>query len=51
MAVVSVFFAVVIVFFLFFRGRRVFSQGLKLYQERASTSQKQSESLLQGEVR
>lgn len=51
MAVATVLFAVVVVFFLFFRGRRFFSHGLKLYQERASRAQRQSDTLLQGKIR
>ncbi|XP_020604828.1 acetyl-CoA carboxylase-like isoform X1 [Orbicella faveolata] len=50
MAVVAVFFAIAVVFFLFFRGRRIFTKGLKLYQERASRTQKQLEILLQGKI-
>ena len=51
MAVVAVFFAIAVVFFLFFRGRRIFTKGLKLYQERASRTQKQLEILHQGKIR
>jgi len=51
MALVAVSFAIVVVFFLFFRGRRIFSKGLKLYQEQASRTQKQSETLPQGKIR
>lgn len=48
MAVVAVFFASVVVFFLFFRGRRIF---IELYQERASRTPKQSDNLLQEKIR
>ena len=48
MAVVAVFIASVVVFFLFFRGRRIF---IKLYQERASRTLKQSDNPLQEKIR
>ena len=51
MGVVAVFLVIVVVFFLFFRGRRIFIRGLKLYQGRASRTQKQSDTLLQGKIR
>ena len=51
MVLVAVSLAIVGVFFLFFRGQRIFSKGLKLYQEEASRTQKESETLSLGKIR
>lgn len=51
MAALTIFFAVIIVIFLFLRGRRLFTKGLQLYQERGRRAQKQGLLLLQGKMR
>lgn len=51
MAALTIFFALIIVIFLSLRGRRLFTKGLKLYQERGRRAQKQCLLLLQGKIR